>query len=94
MKENCIEWLEGDTRVTVTTYRRKFKRKLLAYSAENPSEVEIIKENEDGSICAHIPLDYVKISPKRKGCVSEEKTRKLQEGLARYREGKCGKTQS
>ena len=92
MRENCIEWIEGDTRVTVTTYRKSFKRKLKAYSEENPEEVQIIKENQDGSICAHIPTYYVRIAPKKR--VSEERRQELREQFARYREAKCGKTQS
>jgi hypothetical protein len=91
MRENCIEWLEGDTRATVTTYRRSFIKKLKAISEENPSEVEIIKENKDGSICAHVPLYYVRISPKKKVVISEERRQELRESLARAREERCGK---
>ena len=56
MRENCIEWIEGDSRITITTYRKSFIRKLKAISEENPEEIEIIKENQDGSICVRAPL--------------------------------------
>ena len=92
MRENCIEWIEGDSRITITTYRRKFINKLKAISKENPSEVEIIKQNRDGSICVHVPLSYLKISPKRNVILSEEKKQELRERLARMREAKCGET--
>lgn len=37
---------------------------------KNPEDVKIIIENNDGSIFAHIPINYIKISPPRK--VSDE----------------------
>ena len=90
MRENCIEWIEGDSRITITTYHRKLINKILAISKENPSEVEIIKQNQDGSICVHAPLSYLQISPKRTHNTSEEKKQELRERLARMREAKCG----
>ena len=92
MRENCIEWIEGDSRITITTYHRKLINKILAISKENPSEVEIIKQNQDGSICVHAPLSYLQISPKRTHNTSEEKKQELRERLARMREAKCGET--
>lgn len=92
MRENCIEWIEGDSRITITTYHRKLINKILAISKENPSEVEIIKQNRDGSICVHVPLSYLQISPKRTHNISEEKKQELRERLARMREAKCGET--
>lgn len=94
MRENCIEWIEGDSRITISTYHRKLINKILAISKENPSEVEIIKRNRDGSICVHVPLSYLKISPKKNVILSEERKQELREKLQRVREGKCGKTQS
>lgn len=32
-------------------------------AAEHPEQVQIIAENGDGSICAHIPVSWVKIKP-------------------------------
>lgn len=94
MRENCIEWIEGDNRITITTYSKKLINKIKAISAENPEEVQIIKENQDGSICVHAPLQFLKISPKRTYNLSEERRQKLRENFAKVREGKCGKTQS
>ena len=93
MRENCIEWIEGDSRITITTYHRKFINKLKAISEENPEEVQIIKENQDGSICAHIPLYYLRISPKKKVVYTEEQRQEIRDRLQRAREAKCGETQ-
>ena len=92
MRENCIEWIEGDSRITITTYHRKLINKILAISKENPSEVEIIKQNQDGSICVHAPLEFLKIGPKKSYNISEEKKQELRERCARMREAKCGET--
>lgn len=93
MRENCIEWIEGDSRITITTYHRKFINKLKAISEEKPEEVQIIKENKDGSICVHAPLEFLKIGPKKSYNISEEKKQELRERCARMREAKCGETQ-
>ena len=45
---------------------------------------KICIENEDGSVFAHIPISYVKISPPRK--ISEEKNRRQEKDSVR-----CGK---
>lgn len=90
MRENCIEWIEGDSRITITTYHRKLINKIKAISAENPEEVEIIKENKDGSICVHVPLSYLSISPKRKHTISEEKKQELRDRLAKINEARFG----
>ena len=94
MRENCIEWIEGDSRITITTYRKSFIRKLKAISEENPEEIEIIKENQDGSICVRAPLYYLRISPKKKVVYTEEQRQEIRDRLQRAREEKCGKTQS
>ncbi len=90
MRENCIEWIEGDSRITITTYHRKFINKLKAISEENPEEVQIIKENQDGSICAHVSLACLKIHAKRK--LSEEQKQEIRNRFAKSKEAKCGET--
>lgn len=90
MRENCIEWIEGDDRITITTYHKKFINKIKAISEKNPSDVKIIKENKDGSICVHAPLSYLTISPKRTHNISEERRQELRERFARMREARCG----
>lgn len=90
MRENCIEWIEGDKTMTVTTYRKGLIRKIKAISEENPSEAQIIKENQDGSICAHVSLACLKIHAKRK--LSEEQKQEIRNRFAKSREAKCGET--
>ena len=64
--ENVIEWLYGDKTVTLTLTTGRLKNKVLKLKEEYPEEVEIIRKNDDGSILAHLPLKWIKISPPRK----------------------------
>lgn len=42
------------------------KSKLIRLANQNPDEVKIMTENEDGSLFAYIPVNCVKISPPKK----------------------------
>lgn len=70
-RDNSIEWLTGDDGVTVTFSQRKYISLIKKFAEERPDEVIIVHENKDGSIVAHLPLSYIKISKKRE--VSEER---------------------
>ncbi len=85
-RENAIEWYTRDDRVTVTLTQQRFKSKVKDYATKYPEEVKIIAENDDGSLYAHIPLRYLKISRPRE--ISEEQRAAAAERLAKYREQK------
>jgi len=78
MKENNIEWLNGQQRVTVTLSQAKFINKVKKL-AEQREDVEIVAENKDGSICAHLPLKFIKISAPRQ--MTEEQKEQARERL-------------
>lgn len=71
MNEYSIEWIRGAELAGITVPSgTALKSKLLRLAKENPDEVEIMAENSDGSLFAHIPVKYIKISPPKK--MSEE----------------------
>lgn len=71
MNEFAIEWIKGANNAGVTVPSgTALKSKLLRLAEKNPNEVKIIVENKDGSLFAHVPVNYIKISPPRQ--VSEE----------------------
>lgn len=71
MNEFAIEWVKGAEYAGVTVpFGTALKSKLLRLSEKNPDEVKIIVQNKDGSLFAHVPVNYIKISPPRQ--VSEE----------------------
>lgn len=83
-KENNIEWLTGQDRVTVSFSQGKFINKIKRL-AESHTEVEIVAENDDGTITAHLPLKYIKVSAPR--VMSEEQRQQAKERLLKNREG-------
>ena len=71
MNEFVIEWIKGAEYAGVSVPSgTALKSKLLRLAEKNPDEVKIIVENKDGSLFAHVPVNYIKISPPRQ--VSEE----------------------
>lgn len=66
ISENNIEWYTGDKTVTLSFSQKKYVSKILKAAKDN-SDIDIVAQNEDGSICAHVPLSWIKISPPRKG---------------------------
>ena len=78
MRENCIEWLNGQDRVTVTLSQGRLINKVKKL-AEKYKEVEILKENEDGTIVAKLPLKVIKISAPRQ--MTEEQREQAKERL-------------
>lgn len=83
-QECVIEWLRGDKEVTATfANNTKYCNKVKRLAEECPDEVKIVHENLDGSIVAHLPLSYIKVSrPKQ---VSEEFRIAAAERLAKVR---------
>lgn len=89
--DNCFEWYTGEKRVSVTFSQRKYVNKLKKYAEKYPDEIEIVKENQDGSIFAHIPISWVKFSPPRQGReFTDEERAEAAERMRKAREKKNG----
>lgn len=82
-KENCIEWENGQKDITVSFCGQKWINKVKNLSEKRPDEVKMVAENKDGSICAKLPITYLKLSPPRQ--VSEEQRLAASERLKQYR---------
>ena len=84
--DNSFEWLTGSKIATVTFSQQKWVNKILKYS-ETHSDVEIMYQNPDGSILAHVPVSWFKFSPPRKGReFSEEEKMQISERLKNSRQ--------
>ena len=79
--ENGIEFLKDSDWATVSFSQGRYISRIKKLAAGHPAECEIVAENMDGSICAHIPVAWVKISPPKQ--FSEEQRRQLVERLSR-----------
>lgn len=80
--ENTIEFTRDSSRATVTFSQGRYKGKIRELARKRPEECEIIAENKDGSLYAHVPVSWIKISPPRP--VSEENRNKARELMIEY----------
>lgn len=79
--ENVIEFIKGEDRATVTFSQGRYKSRVKNLAARYPEECQIVAENKDGSICAHIPVSWVRINPSMK--LTEEQREKMAERARR-----------
>ena len=56
IKENVIEWITNDNRITVSLTQKRFINRVKMLAEKHPELVDIVAENRDGSLCAHLPL--------------------------------------
>lgn len=68
--ENVIEWVKDGTRATLSLSQRRTISRVKQLAEQYPEQCQILAENKDGSLYAHIPVSWVKISPPKK--VSEK----------------------
>lgn len=66
MTENVIEWIKDEQRATLTLSQRRTITRVKHLAAQYPDQCKIVAENKDGSISAHVPVSWVKISPPKK----------------------------
>lgn len=84
MNENVIEWIRGDDRATVTAPNAsKLKGQVVRLAEKYPDEVDY-EENEDGSICGHVPARWVNVRHPRN--LSDEQKERLADNLRKARE--------
>lgn len=83
-RENVLEFLSGQKTITVSFCQEKWINKVKKLKENYPNDVEIIAENEDGSICAKLPAKFLKLSPPKK--VSEEQRQAASERFKKMRE--------
>ena len=86
-RENAIEFYADEKTATVSFTQGRYITRIKKLAEKNPDECRIIEENKDGSIVAHIPTKWVKISANKTTRVltGEEKMAGA-ERLRRYRE--------
>ena len=84
--ENVIEWLRGDDEAYVTApSSTRLKGQMMRLAEKYPDEVEILHENEDGSIYGKVPVRY--ISVRHPKVISESHKETLIKNFARNRDG-------
>ena len=61
--ENCIEFLSGERSAVVSFTNKKHIKRIKKLYEERKDDFKYFHENTDGSICAKIPLKWVKLNP-------------------------------
>ena len=84
--ENCIDWLTGDTVISLSITQERIRNRLSKLAAEHPGEVDLVK-NRDGSIYAHIPLSWLWIRPPVRQDLTDEQREQRRERLTRVIHG-------
>ena len=78
--ENAIEFMTNGTKATLTFSQGRYKSVIRKLAEKHPEECQIIADNEDGSICAHVPVAWIRIShPKQ---YTEEQRQQMRERLS------------
>ena len=86
INETVYDHIKGRDTVTVTAGEQWSVNMVRRLKAQRPDEVEIVAENKDGSVLAHIPLSWMRIVPKRTRDMTDEKRQELSEWMKKVRE--------
>ena len=88
--ENMIEFISGTRTATVTFTNQKHINRIKKLYEERKDDFKYFKENKDGSICAKLPLKWIKISPTKRNSriYTEEEKQKIAERLRNARRNK------
>lgn len=83
--ENVIEFTRNAKVATVTFCQGRYVSKIKKLKERFPDDVEITSEKK-GTIVAHVPTKWVKISPPRKVDLTDERKEASAERLRKWRE--------
>ena len=84
LRENVVEWLTGDDRITMTLTQKRHinkARRLVEYYTNHGDPRADLLENPDGSVFVHLPLEALKLSAKTTRTMSEEQKRAASDRL-------------
>ena len=62
-KENMVEFISGSRTATVTFTNQKHINRIKSIYKDRKEDFSYLVENPDGSVCAKIPLKWIKINP-------------------------------
>lgn len=87
--ENAIEFLTGSKTATVTFTNRRHITRIKKLYAEREDEFEDFIQNKDGSVCARIPLKWIRINPgKESRVLTDEQKEAVVARFAKARQDK------
>ena len=88
--ENVLEFISGTRTATVTFTNQKHINRIKKIYEERKDDFKYFKENTDGSVCAKIPLKWIKINAGSKTgrVMTEEQKEAARIRLQKARENK------
>ena len=88
--ENMVEFISGTRTATVTFTNQKHINRIKKIYEERKDDFKYFKENTDGSVCAKIPLKWIKINAGSKTgrVMTEEQKEAARIRLQKVRENK------
>lgn len=84
--ENVISWIRNAEMATVSFSQGRYVTKIKRLAEKYPDKVQIVSENKDGSILAHVPVKAIKINIIEGRERTEEEIERSKEIFAKYRE--------
>lgn len=84
--ENVIEWVKDGKTATLSLTQGRTISRVMKLAKSRPEECKIVAQNTDGSVCARVPVGWIKISPIRE--VSEEQKEAARVRMKEMRENK------
>lgn len=91
MRENSIEWITGEDVAGVTLTQQKYKTIVKRYAEKHPDKVQIVADNDDGSMFAHVALEYIRIlKPKTGRPMTDEQKAEFRQRMIERRGNKNG----
>lgn len=82
MVENCIEWAKNQKFATLTLSQRRTTTRVEKLAKSRPEECQIVARNSDGSICAHVPANWIRINPTK--VMTESQKENAKRNIARH----------
>lgn len=88
--ENVLEFISGTRTVTVSFTNKKHINRIKKLYEERKDDFKYFVENPDGSVCAKLPLKWIKINPGSKNgrVMTEEQKEAARVRLQKARENK------
>ena len=87
MSETVFEHIRGNDTFTVTAAEPWSVGMLRRLQAKHPDEVKVVCTNQDGSLLAHLPFEWMRIVPKRVTNLTDEQKQARAEQLRKARAG-------
>lgn len=79
-EENGIDFFKDSQTATVQFSQKRFVNRVKSLAASHPEECQIVAENMDGSILAHVPVKWIKITPIR--IYNEDQMKRIRKNLS------------